>query len=106
MTKRELYVQASTSLAEEVTTAWVPFTLFRQWPLYWDIRTWPAIIIIGIAFGIGHWITYRDWRKCLGVGLLGIGKSWVYIVLPEGWNLVVVWIGHVIARLIGKRWKL
>ena len=97
MSRRELYVQFATSVAEEWAFRWLPFTAL-------GMGNWLWVIALGVAFGAGHWFTYKDWlRTLLVLAFGGIFLNWLYVfVIPAPWNFIAVILIHFAARIIGR----
>jgi hypothetical protein len=105
MTGRELYVQLATSCIEELAARWLPFTLLPMKDIL-QTQNWFWVTVFGIAFGMGHLITYRECHKILFMAAAGVILNWLYVfAVPQGWNLLAVIALHFIARLVGLWWR-
>ena len=99
MTKKELYHQFATSTAEEFAFRWLPFTAL-------GLGNWLWVFVLAVAFGAGHWFTYKDWLRTLLVLVFGgLVLNYLYVfVIPAPWNFIAVILIHFAARLVGKKW--
>ena len=110
---RQLYINLSTSIAEELAARWLPFTFISlNWGI-WNLRTIWGAYVFGVLFGAFH--VYSYWKnptlkmlaKVFGLMIGGVILNTIYIArIPEGWNLLFVIAIHFIARLIGRKWGL